>query len=816
MLELRRVSKRFSGIPAVDDVSFCARPGEVTGYLGPNGSGKSTTMKMITGLIEMSEGQILFQGQPIQDDLMAYKKRMGYVPEEPYLYSHLSGSEYLTMVAQLRGLPAKQSSERIDGMLRLLSLHDDRRASISGYSKGMRQKILLIAALMHNPELILLDEPFSGLDVGTSLVLRSLIQELAARGKVVLFSSHELDTVERVCSHVVILHRGKVVADDSIERLRSLMELPTLEAIFLSSPSNRILFRSLGRLRISSMLKLIERLAGYLPLDFRVLYRQFLLRVIDLEALSIQADVTRFLGQFAGVLIMISLLSALRAFVSTIAPPTTAAGWLNLEWGTEQSAITVMMLVIGLLTVVSWDSTFPDRKDVMVLSPLPVAPQTILFAKVSASGALVGLAILALNFASGSAWSLILGSRRGGLGFLQLCSAWWLTMIAASAFLYCSVLTVQGFTALLFPRRVFLRLSAILQLAAFGLFLGVYFVPPSLTTPADMAARENHWILASSPSYWFFALFNQLNGSLPSELRWLAGRAWIGLLVAILGAASSLLLCYLHTMKKTVEEPDLVPGAGGFHWTPSFGNSLQTAIALFSIRSLTRSRQHRVAFAFYLAFVVAIALSLLRVDLTANTPRPVTLEIILPTFLMMLFAVAGLRNLFSLPISLTANWVLRTTQLRPTDEYVAATRRSLLLFAVVPVWLLSFALSFRFGPVQHVAVHLAVLALLGWILVELCLIGFYKVPFTCSYLPGKANIQLQFWGLLIALIAFVVPCAEIEQTALRDSIKSALMLGFLFAASCALFCLNRYRARSAVIYFEELPDEVITTLGLSA
>jgi ABC-2 type transport system ATP-binding protein len=232
MLELRHVTKRFSGIPAVDDVSFTARPGEVTGYLGPNGSGKSTTMKMITGLIEVTLGHILFEGKPIQDDLFAFKRRMGYVPEEPYLYNHLSAVEYLTMVAQLRDLPAKQSSDCIDGLLRLLSLHDDRHASISGYSKGMRQKVLIAAALMHNPDLILLDEPFSGLDVGTALVLRSLIQELAARGKVVLFSSHELDTVERVCSHIVILHRGKVVADDSIERLRSLMELPTLEAIF--------------------------------------------------------------------------------------------------------------------------------------------------------------------------------------------------------------------------------------------------------------------------------------------------------------------------------------------------------------------------------------------------------------------------------------------------------------------------------------------------------------------------------------------------------------------------------------------------------
>jgi len=232
MLELRSVTKRFAGIPAVDDVSFSARPGEVTGYLGPNGSGKSTTMKMITGLIEMTTGAILFQGKPIQDDLMAYKRCMGYVPEEPYLYNHLSAAEYLTMVAQLRNLPAKQSSECIDGLLRLLSLYDDRHASISGYSKGMRQKVLIAAALLHNPDLILLDEPFSGLDVGSALVLRSLIQELAARGKVVLFSSHELDTVERVSSRVVIIHHGKLVADDSIESLRSLMELPTLEAIF--------------------------------------------------------------------------------------------------------------------------------------------------------------------------------------------------------------------------------------------------------------------------------------------------------------------------------------------------------------------------------------------------------------------------------------------------------------------------------------------------------------------------------------------------------------------------------------------------------
>jgi ABC-2 type transport system ATP-binding protein len=232
MLEVRHLRKRYSGIPAVDDVSFVARAGEVTGYLGANGSGKSTTMKMATGLIEPTSGEILFEGQPIKTDPMAYRQRLGYVPEEPHLYTHLSGMEYLVMVAELRDMERSCASARIDGLLRLFGIHGDRDVAMSSYSKGMRQKILLSAALMHNPDLILLDEPFSGLDVGSSLVLRSLIKELAARGKIVLFSSHELETVERLCSHVVILHRGKVVADDSIERLRVLMAVPTLEGIF--------------------------------------------------------------------------------------------------------------------------------------------------------------------------------------------------------------------------------------------------------------------------------------------------------------------------------------------------------------------------------------------------------------------------------------------------------------------------------------------------------------------------------------------------------------------------------------------------------
>ena len=232
MISVCELTKRYSGAPAVDRVSFEARPGEVTGYLGPNGSGKSTTVKMITGLLEPTSGDILYRGVPVSKDPVAYKQKLGYVPEEAFLYPHLTGLEYLELVGQLRGLPERVLAEKIDGMLRLFSLHGDRYVPLSAYSKGMRQKILISAALLHNPEIIVLDEPFSGLDVNAAMILRSLIQELAARGRVVLFSSHVLDVVEKVCSRVVILHKGRVVANDSIGALRNLMELPTLEEIF--------------------------------------------------------------------------------------------------------------------------------------------------------------------------------------------------------------------------------------------------------------------------------------------------------------------------------------------------------------------------------------------------------------------------------------------------------------------------------------------------------------------------------------------------------------------------------------------------------
>lgn len=232
MLEVRNLVKRYNRIPAVNGVSFCIRPGEIMGYLGPNGAGKSTTVKILTGLIEPTDGQILFQGEDVRNDFIAFQRRMGYVPEEAHLYPHLSGREYLQLAGRLRGLPKNILDRRMDELLRQFGLWEDRHSPLTAYSKGMRQKILLSGALLHDPELLILDEPFSGLDVTTALVLRSLLKVLAASGKIILYSSHVLEVVEKVCSRVVILRKGNVVAHDAVENLRNLMKQGSLEGVF--------------------------------------------------------------------------------------------------------------------------------------------------------------------------------------------------------------------------------------------------------------------------------------------------------------------------------------------------------------------------------------------------------------------------------------------------------------------------------------------------------------------------------------------------------------------------------------------------------
>ena len=232
MLEACQLHKHFSGITVLHDVSFRLLRGEIVGYLGANGSGKSTTVRLLTGLLEPTRGIVTIDGADINRDLEGYRRRLGYVPEEPYVYGFLSGREYLALVARLRQLPPRVVRETVPALLESFGLGHAAEQDMRAYSKGMRQKVLLAAALLHDPDVLILDEPESGLDVSAALVLRHLVRRLADRGKAVLYSSHQLDEVERTCSRVLVLHEGRLVASGTPGELRTVMAQASLEEVF--------------------------------------------------------------------------------------------------------------------------------------------------------------------------------------------------------------------------------------------------------------------------------------------------------------------------------------------------------------------------------------------------------------------------------------------------------------------------------------------------------------------------------------------------------------------------------------------------------
>src|SRR5579875_334617 len=232
VLELKNVSKSYRSIPAVENVSFALGEGEVLGYLGPNGSGKSTTVKMIIGLIEPTKGKVLFRGRDIREDLAGYRAQLGYVPEEAQVYTHLSGLEYLQLLGRLRGMPETLIERKARALLDLLGLKGAEFTPMSSYSKGMKQRVLIAAAILHDPKLIVFDEPLSGLDAISARLFKDLLSLLSKQGKAVLYISHVLEVVERVCDRVIVLSKGRVVADAAPAQLTKLMELSTLESVF--------------------------------------------------------------------------------------------------------------------------------------------------------------------------------------------------------------------------------------------------------------------------------------------------------------------------------------------------------------------------------------------------------------------------------------------------------------------------------------------------------------------------------------------------------------------------------------------------------
>jgi ABC-2 type transport system ATP-binding protein len=232
MLEVQHLYRSYRGIPAIQDISFKVESGQIVGFLGPNGAGKSTTVKIITGMLRPNDGHVLFEGQNIEKDMVSFRAAFGYVPEEAHLYTYLSGLEYLQLVGRLRGLGESLIEAKATRLLKLLNLESWQYSPISTYSKGMRQRVLIAAALLHDPKLLIFDEPLSGLDVVSRRLFKDLLELLAAEGKAVIYISHVLEVVEQVCSRVIVIAKGRILADAHPAELKKLMSLPNLETVF--------------------------------------------------------------------------------------------------------------------------------------------------------------------------------------------------------------------------------------------------------------------------------------------------------------------------------------------------------------------------------------------------------------------------------------------------------------------------------------------------------------------------------------------------------------------------------------------------------
>jgi len=559
--------------------------------------------------------------------------------------------------------------------------------------------------------------------------------------------------------------------------------------------------------------------------QFRTLYREFLFRMVDLELLSAQGDITKLFGQFASFLVYFSLIISLGALTGNMHTLPLFPYFL-ITAGIAHFLIATTMLAVGLFAVLAWDSTFPNRRDVMVLAPLPVRPRTVFLAKVAAIGGSLTLTIGSLNAISGVLWPAFALFPLGG-GFLSVprtLLAYWVTVLGAGAFIFCSVLAIQGLTAQL-PRRLFLRVSAALQMAVFCLFICAYFLEPSLFHPASIVTKSGQDAMRLLPTYWFLGLFEWLNGSAPplahQLMAVLAKRAGIAMALSLFLAGTAFLLSYFRSLRKIAEEPDILPGSRGSIPLPPFGSLRQTAVAQFAIRTLMRSRQHRMILAFYLG--VGLAVVAICVKSPSNGPLPGSASLnqsnlLLPVaaILMTCAWIAGARVVFAMPMDVRANWMLRIVPLTGGAEFRAATRRSLLALSVAPACFASAVLLFNQWPWRPAAAHLILLTLTATALAEASLFGFRKFPFACSYLPGRMKIHMVIvCATFMLIMSFEV--ARDELPALTHFGKF-LQLAIPCAAAVAIarFAVARHAdANDSSIEFEAFDPPVIQSLGIT-
>lgn len=404
-------------------------------------------------------------------------------------------------------------------------------------------------------------------------------------------------------------------------------------------------------------------------------------------------------------------------------------------------------------------------------------------------------------------------------GPIRSFAAYWITMVAAGVFIFCAVLGLQGVAAQLLPRRWFLRISSFLQLGMFALLVSAYFLQRS---PLTVLITGPQWTWMSwIPSYWFAGLYQQLNGSLHPALAPYALRAWIGLAAALCITAAAYAASYLRTLRKIVEEPDIAPALRS-GWLPRFGGFFETAIVHFSIRTLLRSRQHRMIFAFYLGAAFAFAIVALNLPSELTGPdgtgpwATLSVPLLASSILLMGLWVVGARVVFALPLDVRANWIFRETPSLSARRCRNGWRRALFVLAVAPALTITAAVLFSIWPWRPAAAHLAALALLGVVLAEWSFEDVQKIPFACSYLPGKSHFHMGFLLWMYAIVGFVIETAVGESKALQSATGTAMVLGGLAIAALIAVLRSNWQARDgeAEVRFEEEPSDRLVTLNL--
>lgn len=240
MIELNQVAKSYNGtVNAVDNLSLSVNDGEIFGFLGPNGAGKTTTIKMITGVLSPDKGMIKINGLDIKENALEAKKTFGFVPDDPNMFLRLKGIEYLNFMADIYGVPSRERKEQIEGLGKRFEMNNALNDQIQSYSHGMRQKIVIMGVLVHNPPVWILDEPLTGLDPKSSFTLKEMMREHADKKNTVFFSTHVLDVAEKICDRVAIINKGKIMFCGKLEEMKEHFKSDeSLEKMFLEMTEN--------------------------------------------------------------------------------------------------------------------------------------------------------------------------------------------------------------------------------------------------------------------------------------------------------------------------------------------------------------------------------------------------------------------------------------------------------------------------------------------------------------------------------------------------------------------------------------------------